>query len=305
MSKKTNDLVIASEDQFSLFHVEKQAEVNGIEMGVLENGVPYLTERGLARMCGIDSAALNRMAANWTEERTKPRGAEIDAMLQQSGYTEPSLYLKSEHNGTEVNAYTESVCLAILEYYAFIAEPAREQATRAYRALARHTFRDFIYSAVGYAPDRRHVDDWQHFHDRIDMTKDKAPAGYFGIFPEIASMIVPMIRNGVMISNKVVPDISVGMAWSGYWDKMGFDDKYGPKKKYDHEYPAYYPQAKSNPQAANAYPNEALGEFRRWLQDEYISKKFPRYLMAQARQKKLTRSTVDKTIEAFTPKAIK
>jgi len=36
--------------QGDLFHVEKQVKFDGIEMGVLENGVPYLSESGLARM---------------------------------------------------------------------------------------------------------------------------------------------------------------------------------------------------------------------------------------------------------------
>jgi hypothetical protein len=50
--------------QGNLFHVEKQVEIDGIEMGVLENGVPYLTESGLARMSGIDRKVLNRLAIN-------------------------------------------------------------------------------------------------------------------------------------------------------------------------------------------------------------------------------------------------
>lgn len=33
--------------QLSLPQVEKQVEYQGVEMGVLENGVPYLSERGL------------------------------------------------------------------------------------------------------------------------------------------------------------------------------------------------------------------------------------------------------------------
>lgn len=305
MSITNEDLVRTHQDQYTLFHVEKQAEVNGIEMGVLENGVPYLTQRGLARMCGVDDKVLHRLAANWSEERTKPRGRQIDGLLQQSGYNEPTLYLKSEHNGVEVNAYTEPVCLAVLEYYAFVAEPSREQATRAYRALARHTFRDFIYSAVGYAPSRKHVDDWTHFHDRIDLTKDKTPKGYFGVFPEIASMIIPLINSGVLISDKVVPDISVGMSWSGYWTKNNLDEKYGPRTTYEHEYPEYYPQAQSNPQSAKAYPNAALGEFREWLEDTYIKQQFPRYLISKARNKQLPKATVDKAIAAFSKKELK
>jgi len=155
MSSKNTELVRTQSDQFTLWHVERQAEINGVEMGVLENGVPYLTQRGLARMCGIDDKVLHRLGANWEEERQKPRGQEIDKLLRDSNYQEPTLYLKSDLNGTEINAYTEPVCLAILEYYAFVAEPPRDQAQRAFRALARKTFRDFIYSGVGYSPSQK------------------------------------------------------------------------------------------------------------------------------------------------------
>ena len=54
--------------QGDLFHVEKQVERDGIEMGVLENGVPYLSESGLARMCGVDRKVLNRLAINLADE---------------------------------------------------------------------------------------------------------------------------------------------------------------------------------------------------------------------------------------------
>jgi len=258
MSAKKADLVPAIIPQFSLFHIEKQAEVNGIEMGVLENGVPYLTESGLARMCGIDRKVLNRLAVGWQEEKGKARGKQIADLLAQSGYDEPGLYLKSELNGAEVNAYTEPVCLAILEYYAFAADEPRQEAINNFRSLARVSFRAFIYGAVGYAPSTAALDGWQHFHDRIDMTKDAAPKGYFGIWSEIATMIIPMIRSGVMISDKVVPDISVGKNWSAYWENNDLGTKYGQRVRYNHEYPLYYPQAKSNPQPAFAYPNTAL-----------------------------------------------
>lgn len=258
MPNKNTDLVYTPE-QYSLFHVEKQAEIDGIEMGVLENGLPYLTQRGLARMCGIDNMVLHRLAANWAQERKKPRGRAIDDLLQKDGYAEESLYLKSDLKGTEINAYTEPVCLALLEYYAFLTDEPRQQAITAYRALARRSFREFIYAAVGYAPNRKYVDSWTHFHDRIDMTKDKAPLGYFGVFPEIGNMIVPMIRAGILVSEKIIPDISVGKCWSAYWQQNDFDNVYGKTTTYEHEYPDYYPQAKSNPQTAKAYPNGAWG----------------------------------------------
>ncbi len=33
--------------------VKQEAVINGIEMGVLDNGIPYLTQNGLANVCGV------------------------------------------------------------------------------------------------------------------------------------------------------------------------------------------------------------------------------------------------------------
>ncbi|MCS3471232.1 hypothetical protein M2401_004994 [Pseudomonas sp. JUb42] len=286
--------------QIELFHVEKQIEIDGIEMGVLENGIPYLTESGLARMCGIDRKVLNRLAINWSEEKLKERGSSINEMLITSNYHDDGLYLKSELNGSEVNAYTEPVCMAVLEYYAFVTKDPREEAIRAFRRLARETFRTLIYTAVGYSPEQRMLDSWRHFHDRVDMTTTSVPLGYFSVFREIASMIVPMIRTGIMISDKVVPDISVGKAWSEHWKALNLDQVHGLRQKYDHEYPLYYPQSKSNPQPSFAYPDAALGEFRAWLAQTYITSKFPTYLLGQTKKGSVPLAIANKAIGAFT-----
>lgn len=285
--------------QGELFHVEKQIEIDGIEMGVLENGTPYLSESGLARMCGIDRKVLNRLAINWKDERLKERGKVIDDLLSKSSYRGDTLYLKSEHNGSEVNAYTESVCMAVLEYYAFIAKEPRPEALNAFRTLARESFRALIYRAVGYSPEQRLLDSWRHFHDRVDITSASVPFGYFSVFREIASMIVPMIRAGIMISDRVVPDISVGKAWSEYWKSADLETQFGTREKYDHEYPLYYPQAKSNPQPSFAYPDAALGEFRAWLVRNYIANKFPSYLLGQTKKGNIPVGLATKAIGAF------
>ena len=285
--------------QASLFHVEKQIEFQDVEMGVLESGVPYLTGRGLAKMIGIDHAPFHRLTTNWEEERYKPRGKAISQLLDESGYVENSLYLKAEFNGIEVNAFTEPVCLALLEYYAFVAEERREKAISAFRSLARIKFREFVYQAVGYSPDQKVLDSWRHFHDRIDMTADAVPFGYFSIFKEIAAMIVPMIRAGIMISDRVVPDISVGKAWSAYWEEQGLSITHGERTKYEHEYPLYYPQSKSNPQPSFAYPDSALGVFRYWLRQNYIANKFPTYLLGQTKKGTVPLAIANKAIEAF------
>ncbi len=247
--------------QMELFHVEAHTEINGIEMGVLESGVPFLTGRGLEHMCGLGHGPFHRLTSNWNEEKYKPRGQEIQKLLQSNGYNEDSLYIRAEIDGREITAFTEPVCMAFLEYFAFVADEKREQAQNAFRTLARTKFIDYIYQSVGYHPQQKILDSWKHFHDRTDMTMDAAPFGYFGIFREIAIMIVPMIRSGVIISDKVVPDISVGKAWSTHWNDNNLSEKYGKRTRYEHEYPDYYPQSKSNPQPSYCYPNAALGEF--------------------------------------------
>ncbi|BDT72581.1 hypothetical protein os4_21220 [Comamonadaceae bacterium OS-4] len=276
-------------EQIELFHIEKQIEHDGVEMGVLEDGTPYLSESGLARMCGIDRKVLNRLAVNWQEERLKERGKAIDELLIKSGYIHRSLFLKSEFaGGYQVNAYTEPVCLAMLEYYAFITREPKQEAQHAFRSLARIKFREFVYGAVGYSPEQIKLDSWKHFHDRVDLTKDSVPIGYFGIYNEIASMIVPMISAGVAVNDKLIPDISVGIAWSNHWKKQNLATRYGERIHYEHNYPEYYPQAKSNPQEPYAYPDEALGEFKRWLRQHYIATKLPTYLSGKVKDKSIS-----------------
>lgn len=288
-------------EQGHLFQVENQIEHDGVEMGVLENGLPYLSENGLARMCGIDRKALNRLAENWQEEKDKPRGRQINELLLQSGYTETKLYLDSKFMNNDVHAYTEQVCLALLEYYAFICEEKRPEAIKAFRALARKSFRDFIYAATKYSPEQRKIESWKNYHDRVDMTAMAVPEGYFGIFHEIATMIVPMINSGVFISDKVIPDISVARVWSSYWKDNNLATIYGERTHYDHSYPDYYPQSKSNPQSSYAYPEESLGSFRKWLREHYITSKFPKYIISKVKDLSISSKDARLAIAAFTP----
>ena len=272
----------AAQEQM-LFHSEKQIERDGIEMGVLESGLPYLSERGLAQMCGISRTVLNRLAANWNEEKFKPRGRAIEALLAPSGFQGDTLFIQCENDGKPLNAYIEPVCLAVLEYYAFDATEQKSQAQHAFRTLARKTFRTFVYEAVGYSPQNQFLENWKHYVDRVDLTQSSVPTGYYCIFSEIAPMIVPLIQGGLPVSDKIIPDISVGRTWSKYWEDHNLDGVCGNRIRYAHNYPEYYPQAKSNPQPAWAYPEVSLGIFRQWLRTNYIETKLPKYLFSKAK----------------------
>ncbi len=287
--------------QGDLFHVEKQTLVNGIEMGVLDNGIPYLTETGLAQMCGISRSVLYDIVNDWNNNKNTSRIQAIGQLLQESGYTAPTLYLKSEHNGNEVNAYTQPVCLALLYYYAHETKDKKEQAAKSHRLLANYGFQKFIYELVDYQPTHHKIDVWRHFHDRISLTKRDVPFGYFCVFHEAASIIVPMIESGLINNDKFLPDISIGRMWSTYWKSQKIEEKYGCRITFQHNYPDYYPQAASNPQEAWAYPNAALGAFREWLETTYIHQHYPEYLWRKYKQKQLGMSDVQRAISVFSP----
>lgn len=146
---------------------------------------------------------------------------------------------------------------------------------------------------------------WQHFHDRVDMTRNSVPPGFFGVFNEIAGMIVPMINSGVNLNEHTIPDISVGKIWSSHWEKNNFDNVYGARKHYPHEYPIYYPQHAAGIQSSWCYPESALGEFRKWFRDTYQPNKLPQYLTRKQKKGDIEATTANKLIDTFSPKSIK
>lgn len=192
--------------------------------------------------------------------------------------------------------------MAILEYYAFEAtQVSREHAQKSYRILAKKGLNDFVYAHVGYNPTNSIDISWKQFHDRVSLTDDSVPVGYFSIFREIASMIVPMIKSGVSVGPHIVPDISVGQRWGTKWSNENLDSLYGMRQKYSHNYPDYFPQALSNPQHPWCYPDDALPEFRAWLKKEYLQEHFSTYLNGQVKKGKIQAPVGAKALEATKP----
>ncbi|NKE68695.1 hypothetical protein RAMLITH_23005 [Ramlibacter sp. RBP-2] len=284
--------------------IEIERDVGGVEMGVLENGMPYLTQRGLATITGGARSTIYDIVKEWEERHNdwvsgKDRISFFQKYLNENGFDEPTLHVETVQAGSIHYAYPDVVCMAFLEYYAFEYKGDNSNALANYRKFASFGLRRFIYEALGYSPEQKVLDSWRHFHDRVDMTATSVPMGYFSVFREIAIMLVPMIRAGIFISDKVVPDVSVGLHWSSHWEANDLDRKYGNRTRYDHEYPLYYPQSKSNPQPAFCYPEEALGAFRAWLQATYIRSKFPAYMLGQTRKGTVPLALANKALGAF------
>ncbi len=285
--------------------VERQKEIQGVGMGVLTDGTAFLTQRGLARLCGIQNAHIGTIDAEWNEPVQKPRITKIKEMLASRGVAVEMPHIKAHDRGNAVYAYPDVVSLAILEYYAFEAGPNnKEEARKNFRILAGKALHDFIYAQVGYDPNNALPEAWRQFHDRVSLAYNTVPVGYFSVFKEIADMIVTLGQGGLHITASFVPDISVGVAWSKFWLEKYHATTFGERQKYPHNYPSYFPQALSNPQAAWCYPEAALGEFRRWFRQHYIGDgQFTRYLSGKVRALELPASFVQLAITAYSEKS--
>lgn len=274
----------AGPTQFALdLGVEVQRDVNGIEMGVLENGISFLTQRGLALVTGAPRSAIQDITQEWEEHYheqvlSKDRISFIKQYLFERGYTDPKLYIETTRDGSPHYAYPDIVCMAILEYYAFESRSNSQTATDNYRRFAAYGLQRFIYDSLNYTPGDR----WQYHHERVSMLANTTPDGYFIVFNEISGMIVDLINADLTVNHKTIPDISVGQMWAKHWKDANLSAVYGDRIAWQHNFPDRYPQSASNPQEANAYPNEALAEFRRWFKNEYLATKFPAYILRKA-----------------------
>lgn len=263
--------------------VEVERVVGGVEMGVLENGLPYLTQRGLAEMSGAARKTIQELSQDWEEAQAsgvfpKGRMTFFRDYLSKAGFDEPKLYMEITKDSSPHYAYPDVVCMAAIEYFAFEAQIKNDTAIANFRNLARFGLQTFIYEALGYSlPDK-----WKYHHDRISLVQGAAPDGYFIIFNEVSGMIVDLINADLPVNDKTIPDISVGRCWSDHWKANGLNSAYGDRIEYKHNYPSYYPQSASNPQPAKAYPNTALPEFRRWFRHDYLTTRFPKYILTKA-----------------------
>jgi hypothetical protein len=282
--------------------IQTQIEIDGIWMGVLSDGTPFLTGRGLARLCGLHHSVIQDLAGEWTEVVAPPRVTKIRDILTSHGDSVDSPFIPVPQRSGVQQAFPDTVCIAVLEYYSFDAgSNIKPEAQKNYRLLAGKALREFIYTQTGYDPKNQLPGSWKQFHDRVSATYNAIPAGYFGIFKEIADMIVTLGQAGLHIDSSFVPDISVGQAWAKHWASINGDVLYSSRVRFQHSYPSYFPQAVSNPQDAWCYPELALGEFRRWFRETYIGQgKFKSYLEGKVREKSLPVSFAQLAISAYT-----
>lgn len=286
--------------------IEAERDVNGIGMGVLKDGTPYLNQRGLARLCGVQNAHIGTISSQWGEAEPKPRIYSIKAILAKSGYTTKRAHIETIHNGITHYCYPAEVCLAVLEYYAFDAGAnCQPEARDNFRLLAGSKLRELIYSNVGYDPSGKLDEKFEKWHERLAINNHSSPRGFFDVFTEADTVIYELIVAGAPVGDKMIPDGSIGIHWGKYWEANGMDKMYGPRQKYPHNYPDSHPQSKANPVPAWCYPIDALGQYRTWLQEEYIEGgKLKAYLSTKVSKGELPPSVAQLAISAMTPDQI-
>jgi len=277
------------------------ARLNTFGMGILSDGTPFLTQRGLSVLCGVENAHIGTISSQWLEDYPKPRISKIRDILSKNGHFLAEAHVPVQVGGRVLYAYREEISLAVIEYYAFEAgQFCQEEARDNFRILARKGFRDAIYETLGYSPNRENEDFWKPFHDRISLVYHSAPDGYFSIFKESAEIIVTLGQGGVYTNDGLIPDISIGKCWSNHWVDRELAAKFGDRLEYEHNYPAYYPQAASNPQTPWAYPESALGEFKRWLREDYVrGGKLSSYIKGQVAKKGITSEVANAALAAY------
>lgn len=268
-------------------------EVDGIEMGVLSDGTPFLGARGLARICGVAPSVIIEWANEWSPTSTKPRDLRIKEILAQNGVQITELFRSVMHDGKPLSAFPDTVCIAVIEYYAFV-QP-RPQALTAFRTLARRSLREFIYTALGYDPGKTVPGPWIEYHDR--MMLNSVPRGFFSVFRELGEVAVSAIQHGLRFDSHTLPDISVGRIWAAHWKQIDGDVRFGPRQRHPHVFPSYFPQAQADVEPW-VYPLPALGEFRVWLQEVYLPEKYPTYIAGKVKAGALAASRAELLLKA-------
>jgi len=98
--------------------IENIADFSGLGMGVLSHGTPYLNQRGLGALCGVQNAHVGTISSQWGYD-DKPRIKPIGTTLAKAGYTSPSSHVDRCTTATQPRFAPAKICLPVLEYYAF------------------------------------------------------------------------------------------------------------------------------------------------------------------------------------------
>ncbi|MGF1461219.1 MAG: hypothetical protein ACFBSG_19595 [Leptolyngbyaceae cyanobacterium] len=249
-----------------------------VEIGILPNGIPFMSGRELARACGISNSTLVGWGEMTPHLGDRHRAGKLAELLLTYRYQGDRLFIPIPE-GTifsgraNVSAYPYQVCLAFLDYYAF--EANKEAARNSLRVLSEKQLPQFIVNAVIGQPESPANPESAEprsnpFQDR--PLRNGIPVGYFSVI----QLITETGQRSLLHGRSPVPPLGththIDKAWNRYWSLQGIDQRYGdrfPLPQSDHHdwsCPRKY-----------VYPKAALEEFQTWLDHQYIPERFPSY----------------------------
>ena len=85
LSQKSGENTEKGNQPFFPLAIEREREIDGIVMGVLSDGTPYLNQRGLASLCDVMNAHIGTISSQWNDPAPKPRIQRIKAILTNVG----------------------------------------------------------------------------------------------------------------------------------------------------------------------------------------------------------------------------
>jgi hypothetical protein len=147
--------------------------VDTIEMGVLEDGTPFLTGGSLSRLCGVAKSTVIERKDEWA---AGDRTGKLMRLLVERGYDEPQLCVPIKMPGgagvaADALAYPEEVVMTFLEYYAF--EVGKPEAINAIRKLAHAEYRTAqgrsLLPQFGRKLTRKFKRPWDRLCDVVDV----------------------------------------------------------------------------------------------------------------------------------------
>jgi len=109
---------------------------------------------------------------------------------------------------------------------------------------------------------------------RYMVNMPNVPYGYFSMLNEVTlSLIGPLEQLGYTVSSSMIPDISLGCTFSRHLRQLGH-----PVDTYP-TYPHKFEDGRIV--NARAYPNELIGELRRFFVEEWLVSKSEKYFMGR------------------------
>ncbi|MEO1094582.1 MAG: hypothetical protein AAFX01_06740 [Cyanobacteria bacterium J06638_28] len=258
-----------------------------IEVGLLQDGTPFLSGRGLAKACGISNSTLVSWGEFTPQVGSKYRAGKLANLLTTYHYRGDRLFLrlpsKVKFGGkANVSAYPYQVCMAFLDYYAFAAN--KEAARNSLRILSEQQLPNFICNAIAQQPSASESAAKPPESDR--PLRGKVPDNYFGVFQIASRGQLGTAQNGIPLDVPLTSPRNIEKAWSQYWYIHKLWEQHGKRVPYLRRSLDYSPQLTTDGYLKTyLYPASALSDFKHWFYLNYIPDRFPSYRHRKAQQR--------------------